>query len=89
MTTRRPLPPPLLTRASLSVSALDGKGGGEEEALPPLPRLLVFVDDRLQNCVSVMNGLRCTQQLGIGLLTYHYTPQAAAKEGESGDGKVR
>ena len=35
------------------------------------PERLVFVDDRLQNCVSVMNGVR----VGISILTYHYTPQ--------------
>ena len=68
--------------ADISAASLDGarKDGAEGDSLLPLPRRLVFVDDRLQNCVSVMNGLRCTQQLHIAVLTYHYTPSPASAE---------
>jgi hypothetical protein len=44
------------------------------EFLPRLPTRLVFVDDRMQNCVSVMNGLRVADILRIAVVTYHYTP---------------
>ena len=61
--------------------------GGDDDGVVAVPTRVVFVDDRLQNCVSVMNGLRCTQQLGIAVLTYHYTPVLAkADAGGGGDG---
>ena len=65
----------------VSAASLDGasKDVVELDAVCALPRRIVFVDDRLQNCVSVMNGLRCTQQLQVALLTYHYTPSNAAE----------
>ena len=70
--------------ADISAASLDGarKDGVEGDSLLPLPRRLVFVDDRLQNCVSVMNGLRCTQQLSIAVLTYHYTPSPATERAQ-------
>ena len=66
---------------AVSAASLNGvrKDSTESDGLCPLPRRIVFVDDRLQNCVSVMNGLRCTQQLQVAVLTYHYTPSSAAE----------
>ena len=72
----------------VSAASLDGasKDGDETEGQCSLPCRIVFVDDRLQNCVSVMNGLRCTQQLQVAVLTYHYTPSTATEWLQRSDG---
>ena len=41
------------------------------------PERIVFVDDRLQNCMSVLHGLRCADVHKIPIVAYHYVPDEA------------
>ena len=50
-----------------------------------LPSKLIFIDDRLQNCVSVMNGCKIALTLNIGISCYHYTPIQEINNNDNND----
>jgi len=38
------------------------------------PSEIVFIDDRVANCHSIVDGLPCARALGIRIISYHYMP---------------
>jgi hypothetical protein len=47
---------------------------------PPLvlPAEIVFIDDRLANCRSVLTGLPVANQLNVPIISYHYIPASSS-----------
>jgi hypothetical protein len=74
-----PFAPPLLSIGNDSSIIEENESEGKAEELSAsssfyLPEKIIFLDDRLQNCVSVLNGLSVAERLRIAICTYHYQP---------------